>query len=161
MEKLLKQRFHNGEPQFLVKWLGFPSSQNTWEPVMNILDKCLIANFYKQHPRARQLRDPDYVPRVAPLLLDDDPSPEPVISVLSYHADGPDSVPFSASSDALHRDFRTPDWHLCATPSGRGLLHYRLSPSYPRCVRKRTTGLCPIFVSTVLCTRAQSCYRRA
>ena len=100
VKKLLKQRFYNGEPQFLVKWLGFPSSQNTWEPVTNILDKRLIANFYKQHPRARRLQDPDYVPRVAPLLLDDAPFHEPVISVLSHYADGPASVPFAASTDA-------------------------------------------------------------
>ena len=133
VEKLLKQRFHNGEPQFLVKWLGFPSSQNTWEPVTNILDKRVIANFYKQHPRARQLRDLDYVPRVAPLLLDDDPFLEPVISVLSYHADGPDSTPLSASSDALHRDFRKATDH---TPLHEvSTLHVPLTPTEKSCTQ--------------------------
>lgn len=131
VEKLLKQRFHNGDPHFLVKWLDFPSSQNTWKPLTNILDKRLIANFYKQHPRARQLRDPDYVPRVAPLLLDDDPFFEPVISVLSYPADGPDSAPFSASSEALHCDFRKatdhPPLHEVST------LHVPLTPPAKSC----------------------------
>ena len=38
VEKLLKQRFKDGEHQFLVKWLSFSSSQNTWEPTRNIFN---------------------------------------------------------------------------------------------------------------------------
>ena len=47
-EKLLKQMMKDGEHQFLVKWLGFPPSQNSWEPADNILDKRLITAFYKK-----------------------------------------------------------------------------------------------------------------
>lgn len=59
IEKLLKQRMKDGEHQFLIKW-----------PACNVLNDSLIAQFYKQHPRAkRHDDDPDYSPRVAPLLL--------------------------------------------------------------------------------------------
>ena len=81
VEKLLKQRLHDGQHQFLVKWLGFPSSQNSWEPATNILNKRLIDNFYRDHPRTRRLQDPDYVPRVAPPLVDEDSPDGPVIAV--------------------------------------------------------------------------------
>lgn len=37
VEKILEERKHNGEPQYLVKWLGYPDSDNTWEPRSNLL----------------------------------------------------------------------------------------------------------------------------
>ena len=52
----------NGEHQFLIKWLGFPHSQNTWEPASNILNKSVIKQFYDQHPRATRYEDPDFLP---------------------------------------------------------------------------------------------------
>ena len=69
VKKLLKQRTKNGQQQFLVKWRGFPMSQNSWEPVTNILDKRLIKKFYEDHPLARRPDDPDYQPRVATLVI--------------------------------------------------------------------------------------------
>lgn len=51
VEKILKQCRLNGKHQFLIKWLGFPHCQNTWEPASNIIVKRSIAQFYKQHPR--------------------------------------------------------------------------------------------------------------
>ena len=51
VEKILKQCPLNGKHQFLIKWLGFPHCQNTWEPASNIIVKRSIAQFYKQHPR--------------------------------------------------------------------------------------------------------------
>ena len=63
VEKILEQRQPNVEHQFLIKWLGFPHSHNTWEPVSNINDERSIAQFYKQHPRAKFFDDdPDYQP---------------------------------------------------------------------------------------------------
>ena len=63
VEKILEQRQLNVEHQFLIKWLGFPHSHNTWEPVSNINDERSIAQFYKQHPRAKFFDDdPDYQP---------------------------------------------------------------------------------------------------
>ena len=62
-EEIVKQRLRNGQLEYLIKWLGFPASHNTWEPAENILDKHLITLFHKKHLRAKRLTtDPDYVP---------------------------------------------------------------------------------------------------
>ena len=45
VEKILDQRKINGKQHFLIKWVGFPDNQNTWEPKENIFDKALIKNF--------------------------------------------------------------------------------------------------------------------
>lgn len=82
VEKLLKQRTKNGQQQFLVKWRGFPMSQNSWEPVTNILDKRLIEKFYKDHPLARRPDDPDYQPRVATLIISDASTRAPIVAAL-------------------------------------------------------------------------------
>jgi len=68
-EEIVKQRLRNGKPEYLIKWLGFPASHNTWEPTENILDKRLITSFYKKHSRAKRLdADPDYAPNNVALL---------------------------------------------------------------------------------------------
>ncbi|MDI9312367.1 MAG: DDE-type integrase/transposase/recombinase [Limnohabitans sp.] len=36
IEKIIKKRNIKGEAQYLVKWLGYPSSYNSWEPEDNI-----------------------------------------------------------------------------------------------------------------------------
>ena len=94
VEKLLKQRMKNGEHQFLIKWLGFPNGQNSWEPASNILNKCLIKNFYDQHPRATRYGDPDYLPRVAALLSDDSTSHGSALAVLAYGNSAGKFTPF-------------------------------------------------------------------
>ena len=68
-EEIVKQRLRNGQPEYFIKWLGFPASYDTWEPAENILDKRLITSFYKKHPRAKRLQaDPDYAPNNVALL---------------------------------------------------------------------------------------------
>jgi hypothetical protein len=37
IEKILKERVRNGRREVFIKWKGFPSSQNTWEPKQNIV----------------------------------------------------------------------------------------------------------------------------
>lgn len=44
-EKILKKRIRNGNPQYLVKWAGYPLKDATWEPPENIIDQRLIDNF--------------------------------------------------------------------------------------------------------------------
>ena len=68
-EEIVKQRLRDGKPEYFIKWLGFPTSHNTWESAENILDKRLITSFYKKHPRAKRLNaDPDYAPNNVALL---------------------------------------------------------------------------------------------
>jgi hypothetical protein len=40
VEKILKCRVNKGNKQFLIKWKGFPASQNTWEPEGNLNQAC-------------------------------------------------------------------------------------------------------------------------
>ena len=47
-EKILKKRQRNGKVQYLVKWVGFPVSQSTWEPEEHILDARLLEEFHLQ-----------------------------------------------------------------------------------------------------------------
>ena len=68
-EKIDRHPFRNGQPQFLLKWLGFPDSHNPWEDCENILDPRLLSKYYKKNPRAKRCleADPDYSPRIASL----------------------------------------------------------------------------------------------
>ena len=44
-ERLVATRIKNGEREYLVKWAGYPSADNTWEPEENIFDQRLIDAF--------------------------------------------------------------------------------------------------------------------
>ena len=46
VEKILKQRMKNGHRQFLLKWKGFPESENSWEPESNVTAD-LVSEFEK------------------------------------------------------------------------------------------------------------------
>jgi len=36
--------------QYLIKWNGFPDSENSWEPLANIPAHSLIKEFYRRNP---------------------------------------------------------------------------------------------------------------
>ena len=41
MEAVLKRRLTSGgEPQYLVKWLGYTAQQNSWEPWTSLIGTC-------------------------------------------------------------------------------------------------------------------------
>ena len=38
---------------FLVKWKGYPTSDNSWEPQENLHADKLIVEFYKKNPKTK------------------------------------------------------------------------------------------------------------
>ena len=60
VEEILADRWYDNQQQLLVKWEGYPTSENTWEPIKN-LRGChrLVEQYYqkaKKHPAARIAR---------------------------------------------------------------------------------------------------------
>ncbi|KAE8914445.1 hypothetical protein PF005_g2540 [Phytophthora fragariae] len=55
VEKLLKRRGRSGQYQYLVKWRGYPSSRNSWEPGARLEEDCadLVAAFERAHGPGR------------------------------------------------------------------------------------------------------------
>ena len=47
-ERILRQRTQNGQEEYLVKWVGYPHRDNTWEPASHILDKRLWNDYYSR-----------------------------------------------------------------------------------------------------------------
>jgi hypothetical protein len=53
VEEILDSRLCRGRYEYLVKWRGFPSSENSWEPVENVENAPqIIARFHELHPGA-------------------------------------------------------------------------------------------------------------
>ncbi|CAF3880968.1 unnamed protein product [Rotaria sordida] len=52
-EKILLKRIRKGKIEYLIKWKGWATKWNTWEPEKHILDKLLIADFNNRN-RKRQ-----------------------------------------------------------------------------------------------------------
>ena len=46
------------ELQFLIKWRGFPSSENSWEAAPDVHAPVLIADFIRKHPNAPSRQAP-------------------------------------------------------------------------------------------------------
>ncbi|GMF41078.1 unnamed protein product [Phytophthora fragariaefolia] len=55
-EKLLKCRGRSGQYQYLVKWRGYPSSRNAWEPGARLEEDCadLVTAFESAHKPGRR-----------------------------------------------------------------------------------------------------------
>lgn len=48
VESIVKDRMVNGKRQFWIKWLGFPSTENTWENEENVLCEDLKKEYFKR-----------------------------------------------------------------------------------------------------------------
>ena len=48
VEKILKQKRVNGQPFYLVKWKGYNTSENTWEPIVNLKGCHQVMQDYQQ-----------------------------------------------------------------------------------------------------------------
>lgn len=48
VEKFLKFRIHNNARQFFIKWLGYDTNENTWEPEENLDCSKLLEQFEKK-----------------------------------------------------------------------------------------------------------------
>ena len=42
---MIKKRIYKGKVEYLVKWEGYDTNENTWEPEKNVLNKRLIEEF--------------------------------------------------------------------------------------------------------------------
>lgn len=51
VEKVLSKRRKRGRIEYLLKWKGYPDSENSWEPCVSIKDTCqeLIDEYEKEH----------------------------------------------------------------------------------------------------------------
>ncbi|XP_052791033.1 E3 SUMO-protein ligase CBX4-like [Mya arenaria] len=53
-ECIQKKRIRKGKAEYFVKWKGWSTKNNTWEPESNILDKRLIEAFNRRNPDGGQ-----------------------------------------------------------------------------------------------------------
>src|SRR6266851_2907319 len=49
VEAIRTHRYHRHKLQYLIKWKGYPESNNTWEPVNNVQVPLLIRNYHLMH----------------------------------------------------------------------------------------------------------------
>ena len=48
VEKILKQKRINGQLFYLIKWKGYNTSENTWEPIVNLKGYHQVMQDYQQ-----------------------------------------------------------------------------------------------------------------
>jgi len=55
VEKIVGKRFHHGRPQVLVKWVGFPDEEISWEPMENVANAIgLLCDFEAELNRLKE-----------------------------------------------------------------------------------------------------------
>lgn len=53
-ERILNKRIRKRKPEYFVKWVGYPETEGTWEPEVNILDPGLLNAFYNLGSSSKQ-----------------------------------------------------------------------------------------------------------
>jgi hypothetical protein len=79
VESILNHRRHGRSRtlQYLIKWKGYPHSDNTWEPASQVHAPELTKAYHRKHPNSRDKNPPSKVIRVIrhlPLLDTGSPS---------------------------------------------------------------------------------------
>ncbi|RWS14775.1 nucleolin-like protein [Dinothrombium tinctorium] len=80
-ECIIKKRIRKGKTEYLVKWKGWSTKYNTWEPEENILDVRLLQAFEQTQKDGSKKKDKQLVKR--PQSSDNPLSPEPCTSSTS------------------------------------------------------------------------------
>lgn len=54
VEKVVDKRIHKGKVEYLLKWKGYPSDENTWEPEDSLDCPELLQEYEKNRAREKQ-----------------------------------------------------------------------------------------------------------
>ncbi|XP_073349761.1 chromobox protein homolog 2 [Pagrus major] len=121
-ECILNKRLRKGKLEFLVKWRGWSSKHNSWEPQENILDPRLLAAFNKKEQEKELLiRKKGKRPRGRPRkILENLPEVQKSSSSSSGSSSSSSDSSSSCSSSSSSSDDDDDDSHVKpANPSAR------------------------------------------
>jgi len=62
VEKILEKRIKNGKVEFFLKWKGYPDTENSWEPELNLDCPDLIAEYEIQREKAESRKRQSVTP---------------------------------------------------------------------------------------------------
>ena len=57
IKEILDQQEVDGQPRYLIKWEGYPHSNNTWEPENNLNCPIILSDFRRKNPRSENLNN--------------------------------------------------------------------------------------------------------
>ncbi|QSZ33727.1 hypothetical protein DSL72_005298 [Monilinia vaccinii-corymbosi] len=60
VERIMAQKSENGQQLFLIRWMGFPEEESSWEPRRNILDKDILDAWKSRRNRESKGLDTPY-----------------------------------------------------------------------------------------------------